>query len=122
MNPAPTGDRKAGMTYLIKDPDDISIEKLDIGLDAAGAFRLRIKEHVHELTGEELVAEMRDQLDVRGSVRAALLRKANKVILAGLKKGRLRLSDEAREEFDLNVLIWFADKCLKDEHRDYLKT
>ena len=109
------------MVYSITDPDDISVEKLDIELDKAGAFRFHIKEYVHELTGEELVAEMRDQLDVRGSVRAALLRKAQKVIMAGLKKGRFRLSDDAREEFDLNVLIWFADKCLRDEHRDYLR-
>lgn len=108
------------MTYPIKDADDIDIETLGIALDDAGAFRIQVKDYVHQLTGEELVAEMRDQLDVRSSVRAALLRKANKDILAGLKKGRLRLSDDAREAFDLNILIWYADKALRGEHQNYL--
>ncbi|MZR31007.1 hypothetical protein [Sneathiella litorea] len=108
------------MTYPITDADEIDIEKLGIPLDADGGFSIKVKDHVQRLTGEELAAEMRDQLDVRSSVRGALLRKANKDILAGLKRGRLRLSEEAREAFDLNILIWFADKALKGEHQSYL--
>ncbi|MCC3304804.1 hypothetical protein [Sneathiella sp. HT1-7] len=108
------------MNYPIKNADDIDIETLGIPLDAEGAFAIKVKDHVQRLTGEELVAEMRDQLDVRSSVRGALLRKANKDILAGLKKGRLRLGEEAQEAFDLNILIWFADKALKGEHQSYL--
>ncbi|MBO0334464.1 hypothetical protein J0X12_12610 [Sneathiella sp. CAU 1612] len=110
------------MNYPIKNADDIDIETLGIPLDAEGGFTIQVKDHVHRLTGEELAAEMRDQLDIRSSLRGALLRKANKDILAGLKKGRLRLSEEAREAFDLNILIWFADKALKGEHKPYLKT
>ncbi len=110
------------MTYPIRNADNIDIDALGIPLDADGAFSIQVKDYVHRLTGEELVQEMRDQLDVRSSVRGALLRKANKDILAGLKKGRLRLSEEAREAFDLNMLIWFADKALKGEHQSYLTT
>ncbi|WP_373089950.1 hypothetical protein [Sneathiella sp.] len=108
------------MEYPIKDGTDLEIDALDIPLDAEGGFSIRIKDYVHRLTGEELITEMCDQLDVRGSVRGALLRKANKGIVAGLKKDRSRLSDEAREAFDLNILIWFADKALKGEHKPYL--
>ncbi len=110
------------MDYPIKNADDIDIETLGIPLDAEGGFAILLKDHVHRLTGEELLQEMRDQLDVRNSVRGALLRKANKDILAGLKRGRLRLSEEAREAFDLNMLIWFADKALKGQHQSYLTT
>lgn len=106
--------------YPIRDAEEISIEALDIPLDGEGGFVISVRDYRHSLTGEELVAEMRDQLDVRGSVRGALLRKANKGILAGLKKGRHRMDEEAREAFDLNILIWFADKALKGEHQDYL--
>ncbi|MCF8468540.1 MAG: hypothetical protein K9G33_14160 [Sneathiella sp.] len=108
------------MDYPIKNGDDLKIEDLGIALDAGGAFSIQVKDHVHSLTGDELIQEMRDQLDVRGSVRNALLRKANKEILAGLKKGRLRLGDDAREIFDLNILIWFADKALNGQHQTYL--
>lgn len=110
------------MEYPIKNADKLKIEDLGISMNADGAFSVRIKEYIHTLTGEELITEMRDQLDVRGSLRNALLRKANKEILVGLKKGRLRLDDESREGFDLNVLIWFADKALKGEHQSYLTT
>jgi len=108
------------MDNPIKNAEDIDIELLGIPLDDEGAFTFQVKEYVHRLTGEDLVQEMRDQLDIRGSVRGALLRKANKDILAGLKRGRLRLSEEALEAFDLNMLIWFADKALKGEHQIYL--
>jgi len=108
------------MDYPIKNTDDLSLDDLGIALDADGQFSLTVKDHSHNLTGDELITEMKDQLDVRGSVRNALLRKANKEILAGLKKGRLRLDEEAREVFDLNILIWFADKALKGEHQQYL--
>lgn len=100
----------------------MNIEDLGIPLNADDAFSIRIKDYVHILKGDELIVEMKDQLDVRGAVRNALLRKANKDILAGLKKGRLRLDDESREGFDLNILIWFADKALKGQHQQYLVT
>jgi len=106
--------------YPIKNADDITIEALEIPLGAGGDFTISLRDYRHTLTGDELVEEMRDQLDVRGSVRNALLRKASKGVLAGIKKGRHRLSEEAREAFDLNILIWFADKALKGEHKDYL--
>ncbi len=108
------------MTKPIRNIEEIDIETLGIPLDAEGAFTLRLKDYTHRLTGDELVQEMRDQLDVRGSVRNALLRKAEKDILAGLKRGPERLDEEARAAFDLNVLIWFADKALKGAHRTYL--
>ncbi len=108
------------MDYPIKNVEDLTVEQLGIQLNADGAFTVHIKEYAHTLTGEELLGEMRDQLDVRGSVRSALLRKAQKEILSGLKRGRLRMDDEAREVFDLNIVIWFADKALKGEHQSYL--
>lgn len=110
------------MDYPIKNGDNLNIEDLGIPLNADDAFSIRIKDYVHILKGDELIVEMKDQLDVRGAVRNALLRKANKDILAGLKKGRLRLDDESREGFDLNILIWFADKALKGQHQQYLVT
>ena len=64
------------MTKPIRNIEEIDIETLGIPLDADGAFTLRLKDYTHRLTGDELVQEMRDQLDVRGSVRNALLRKA----------------------------------------------
>ena len=108
------------MQYPIKDMDSVTIDDIGIPLDADGNFRILIKDYMHVLCGNELVTEMTDQLDIRGSVRNALLRKANKGILAGLKKGRRRLDEEAREAFDLNILIWYADKALKGEHQQYL--
>ncbi|PHQ70135.1 MAG: hypothetical protein COB93_06255 [Sneathiella sp.] len=108
------------MDYPIKNADNLVIDSLGIDLDAEGTFALTVKDYTHTVQGDELITEMKDQLDVRGSVRNALLRKANKEILAGLKKGRLRLDDDAREIFDLNILIWFADKALKGEHQQYL--
>ncbi|MAL80029.1 MAG: hypothetical protein CMN55_13110 [Sneathiella sp.] len=108
------------MTFPIKDADAVDIETLGIALDDEGTFTLTIKGYSHRLTGEELLEEMRDQLDVRSSVRGALLRKAEKDILFGLKKGPERLDGEARAAFDLNVLIWFADKALKGAHQGYL--
>lgn len=108
------------MQHPLKNMDDVTIDDLGIPVDSEGRFRIAVKDHIHVLSGEELISEMTDQLDIRGSVRNALLRKANKGILAGLKKGRLRLSDEAREAFDLNILIWFADKALKGDHKQYL--
>ncbi|MEH6528096.1 MAG: hypothetical protein V7723_18670 [Sneathiella sp.] len=110
------------MDYPINNGDDLKIEDLGIRLNADDAFSIQIKDYVHTLKGEELIVEMKDQLDVRGAVRNALLRKANKDILAGLKKGRLRLDDDSREGFDLNILIWFADKALKGQHQQYLVT
>lgn len=110
------------MDYPIKNGDELKIEDLDIPLNAQDTFSIQLKDYVHTLKGEELITEMKDQLDVRGAVRNALLRKANKDILAGLKKGRLRLDDESREGFDLNILIWFADKALKGQHQQYLVT
>ncbi len=108
------------MDYPIKNVDDLTVEALGITLNAEGRFAFKIKDHTHELTGDELLEEMKDQLDVRGSIRNALLRKAQKEILSGLKRGRLRMDEEARETFDLNLLIWFADKVLKGEHQSYL--
>lgn len=108
------------MSYPIRNAEEITIETLDIPLDGEGAFTLRIKDYSHRLTAEELLQEMRDQLDIRNAVRNAVLRKAEKDILAGLKRGPERLDAEARAAFDLNVLIWFADKALKGEHRKYL--
>ncbi|MCR9212678.1 MAG: hypothetical protein NXI13_03100 [Proteobacteria bacterium] len=108
------------MQHPLKNMEDVTIDDLGIPLDSEGNFRIQIKDYVHVLTGDELITEMTDQLDIRGSVRNALLRKANKGILAVLKKGRLRLDDEAREAFDLNILIWFADKALKGDHKQYL--
>ncbi|MEH6545537.1 MAG: hypothetical protein V7701_03865 [Sneathiella sp.] len=110
------------MDYPINNGDDLKIEDLGIPLNADDAFSIQIKDYVHTLKGEELIVEMKDQLDVRGAVRNALLRKAKKEILAGLKKGRLRLDDDSREGFDLNILIWFADKVLKGQHQQYLVT
>ncbi len=108
------------MDYPIKNANELTIEELGITLNAEGRFAFTVKDHTHEVTGDELLEEMKDQLDVRGSVRGALLRKAQKEILSGLKRGRLRLDEEARETFDLNLLIWFADKTLKGEHQSYL--
>ncbi|MBO6826350.1 MAG: hypothetical protein JJ879_09120 [Sneathiella sp.] len=108
------------MNYPIKDMTDITAKDLGIPLDEEGKLRLKIKDYVHELTEEELLTEMNDQLDVRGSVRNALLRKAQKEILSGLKRGRRRMDEEAAEVFDLNVLIWFADKALNGKHEEYL--
>ncbi|MBE7636957.1 hypothetical protein GUA87_08880 [Sneathiella sp. P13V-1] len=108
------------MDYPIKNMDEVSAADLNITLDGEGRFDIQIKEYVHSLSEEELLAEMKDQLDVRGSVRNALLRKAQKEILSGLKRGRRRMNEEALEVFDLNVLIWFADKALKGEHAEYL--
>jgi len=110
------------MEYPITNAEEVTVESLGIKLDTEGRFQLQIKDYTHSLTGDELIEEMNDQLDVRGSVRNALLRKAQKEILSGLKRGRLRMDEEARETFDLNVLIWFADKALKGEHQSYLKT
>ncbi|MFB9355216.1 hypothetical protein [Sneathiella chinensis] len=100
--------------------ENVTLEDLGITAVSEDAFTLTIKGYSHRLTGEELITEMTDQLDVRGSVRNALLRKAQKEILAGLKRGPLRLGEEERESFDLNILIWFADKVLKGEHKSYL--
>ena len=108
------------MQYPIKDMDGVTIDDLGILLDTDGNFRILIKDYMHVLSGNELVTEMTDQLDIRGSVRNALLRKANKGILTGLKKSRRRLDEEAGEAFDLNILIWYADKALKGEHQQYL--
>ncbi len=108
------------MDYPIKDMDEVTAADLDITLNGEGGFSIQIKEYVHSLSEEELLTEMKDQLDVRGSVRNALLRKAQKEILSGLKRGRRRMDEEALEVFDLNVLIWFADKALKGEHTEYL--
>ena len=108
------------MDYPIKNVDDLTVEALGITLNAEGRFAFKVKDHTQELTGDELLEEMKDQLDVRGSIRNALLRKAQKEILSGLKRGRLRMDEEARETFDLNLLIWFADKALKGEHQSYL--
>lgn len=108
------------MDYPIKDVEDLTVEQLGIQVNAEGAFDVQIKDYSHTLTGDELLNEMKDQLDVRGSVRGALLRKAQKEILSGMKRGRLRMDDEAREIFDLNIVIWFADKVLKGEHKSYL--
>lgn len=108
------------MDYPITNVDDLTVEQLGIQLDADGAFIVTIKEYTHTVTGDELLTEMKDQLDVRKSVRGALLRKAQKEILSGLKRDRLRMDEEAREVFDLNILIWFADKALKGEHNSYL--
>ncbi|WP_169568712.1 hypothetical protein [Sneathiella limimaris] len=108
------------MEYPIKDMKDIGIEDLGIEVDGEGSFAVQIKGYEHRFTAEEVVAEMSDQLEVRNSIKNALLRKAQKVILSGLKKGRLRLSEEELEDFDLNMLIWFADKALKGEHKSYL--
>ncbi len=108
------------MQHPLKNMDEVTIDDLGIPLDSEGKFRIAIKDYIHVLGGDELITEMADQLDIRGSVRNALLRKANKGILAGLKKGRLRLDEEAREAFDLNILIWYADKALKGDHQSYL--
>ena len=108
------------MDYPIKDVAEITADQLGIQLNAEGAFDVKIKNYSHTLTGEELLGEMKDQLDVRGSIRSALLRKAQKEILSGLKRGRLRMDDEAREIFDLNIVIWFADKVLNGKHESYL--
>jgi len=107
------------MNYPIKDMTDITAQDLGIQVDGDGKFRVKIKDYVHELTEEELLTEMNDQLDVRNSVRNALLRKAQKEILSGLKTGRRRMDEEAAEVFDLNVLIWFADKALTGKHEEY---
>ncbi len=108
------------MDYPIKNVDDLTAEQLGIQLDAEGAFAVQIKDYTHKITGEELLGEMKDQLGVRGSLRSALLRKAQKEILSGIKRGRLRMDEEACEVFDLNIVIWFADKALKGEHQSYL--
>ncbi|WP_025898513.1 hypothetical protein [Sneathiella glossodoripedis] len=108
------------MDYPIRDMKEIDAKALGILTDADGNFSIAIKGYIHSLSEEELLSEMTDQLDVRNSVRNALLRKAQKTVLAGLKKGRLRLSEEELEVFDLNILIWFADKVLKGEHQAYL--
>lgn len=108
------------MIYPITDMEKVDAKALEIKTDAKDAFSIDIKGYVHNVTEEELLAEMNDQLDVRKSVRGALLRKAQKIVLSGLKKDRLRLSEEELEIFDLNVLIWFADKALKGEHKSYL--
>ncbi|MEH6403196.1 MAG: hypothetical protein V7750_07480 [Sneathiella sp.] len=108
------------MNYPITNVDDLTVEQLDIQLNAEGAFTVQIKDYTHTVTGEELLTEMKDQLDVRKTVRGALLRKAQKEILSGLKRDRLRMDEEAREVFDLNILIWFADKALKGDHKSYL--
>ncbi|MFT6558299.1 MULTISPECIES: hypothetical protein [Sneathiella] len=108
------------MDYPIKNVDDLSIDALGITLDDQGRFDILIKDYSHSLTGGELLEEMKDQLDVRGSVRNALLRKAQKEILSGIKRGRYRMDEEQLETFDLNILIWFADKSLKGEHIPYL--
>ena len=108
------------MDYPIKDVDGITADALGIQLNAEGAFDVVIKKYTHSLTEKELLVEMKDQLDVRNSVRSALLRKAQKEILSGLKRGRLRMDEETAEVFDLNVLIWFADKVLSGDHKSYL--
>ncbi len=108
------------MDYPIEDMEQVDAKALGIKTGADGAFSIEIKGYTHDLNEEELLAEMKDQLDVRNSVRNALLRKAQKVVLSGLKKGRLRLSEEELEVFDLNVLIWFADKALKGDHKSYV--
>lgn len=108
------------MDYPIKDVADITVDQLGIQLNAEGAFDVQIKDYSHTLTGEELLGEMKDQLEVRGSIRSALLRKAQKEILSGMKHGRLRMDEETREVFDLNVVIWFADKVLNGKHKSYL--
>jgi len=108
------------MNYPIADMEKVDAKSLDIKLNGEGAFAISVKGYTHNLTEEELLSEMTDQLDVRNSVRGALLRKAQKIVLSGLKKGRLRLSEEEVEIFDLNILIWFADKALKGEHKSYL--
>ncbi len=108
------------MDYPIKDVDGLTADALGIQLNAEGAFDVVIKNYTHSLTEEELLAEINDQLDVKNSVRTALLRKAQKEILSGLKRGRLRMDEETAEVFDLNVLIWFADKVLNGEHKSYL--
>ena len=108
------------MKYPIKDMTDITITDLGIQPDGDGKIRIKIKDYVHELTEDELLTEMKDQLDVRSSVRNALLRKAQKEILSGMKRGRRRMDEESAEVFDLNVLIWFADKTLNGKHADYI--
>jgi len=108
------------MEYPITDMKDIDAKALGISLNGDASFTVEVKGYRHSLTEEEFLTEMKDQLDVRNSVRTALLRKAQKVILAGIKRGRLRLDEEALEEFDLNFLIWFADKALKGDHQSYL--
>jgi hypothetical protein len=108
------------MDYPIKDTEDLTVDMLEIQLDGEGKFQVKIKDYVHAITGEELLTEMKDQLDVRGSVRGALLRKAQKEILSGIKQGRRRMDEETIEVFDLNILIWFADKVLKGDHKSYL--
>ncbi len=108
------------MDYPIINVEELTVEQLGIQVDADGAFSVQIKDYSHKLTGEELLGEMKDQLEVRGSVRNALLRKAQKEILSGLKRDRLRMDEETREIFDLNIVIWFADKVLKGEDEPYL--
>ena len=108
------------MDYPITDMEKIDAASLGITLGDEGRFDIKIKDYAHSLTEEELLTEMVDQLDVRNSVRNALLRKAQKIILSGIKKRRLRMDEEELEVFDLNVLIWFADKVLKGEHKSYL--
>lgn len=108
------------MDYPIKVIDENTFAGLDITEDAEGRFSVILKGHAQTVTAEDLIGEMRDQLDIRAAVRKALLRKANKALMNGLKKGRLRLSEEAQESFDLNFLIWFADKTLNGEHQAYL--
>lgn len=108
------------MDYPIADMEKVDAKSLGIKLGDDGRFDVKIKGYQHSLTEEELLAEMVDQLDVRNSVRNALLRKAQKIILSGIKKRRLRMDEEELEVFDLNVLIWFADKALKGEHKSYL--
>lgn len=108
------------MDYPIADMEKVDAKSLGIKLGDDGRFDVKIKDYQHSLTEEELLAEMVDQLDVRNSVRNALLRKAQKIILSGIKKRRLRMDEEELEVFDLNVLIWFADKALKGEHKSYL--
>ena len=108
------------MNYPITDMEKVDAKALSVKTRADGSFSIEIKGYVHNLTEEEFLAEMKDQLDVRNSVRNGLLRKAQKIVLSGLKKGRLRLSEEEVEIFDLNILIWFADKALKGEHQSYL--
>lgn len=108
------------MDYPLNAIDDDTFAGLEIPTDAEGRFSVALKGHVQTLSAEELIAEMRDQLDIRNAVRKALLRKAGKALMSGLKNDRLRLSDEAKESFDLNFLIWFADKTLNGEHQTYL--
>jgi hypothetical protein len=108
------------MEYPIKAIDDDTFVGLDIASDDKGLFTVVLKDHVQMVSHDDLISEMRDQLDIRGAVRKALLRKANKALMAGLKKSRLRLNEEQQETFDLNFLIWFADKTINGEHQAYL--